>query len=476
MKKINFITLTLLAITISLTSCNSDDNASLDAEFKLIPNDSPTPLIEPSGFYIANEGWYGYDLGSVNQITNRYSVNYNVFDKANTSGTNSLGLTTSFAGAYGDYYLFISKKDNRLVITDKKLQVIQIEQDILGDGRSFVGVSQNKVYISTSNGITILDISSKNNIHITGQIPEITAETGNMVYINNKVYAVVKGKGLFIIDTQSDTVEKVIEGNFTQVTLDRHGLVWAGKDTKIQKIDPANLQEMPQEIDISIAPIKSTWFAWNAGSLKASFQSDYLFWTYDNKVYQFNTQTSQLKDIHTVGQDKQGKDLEFYGAGLGINPVNDQIVLNLVRQGWGINYSYNLVRFITPQGQMAKSDIFLQNDDKHTEINPEAGYYWFPAMSFFEDNNSPEILINQLILNSQKNFSIPLSEIVSDPDTPITWATYTISNTDPSFVDIKISDNQLLIQSTDKKGKTSFNLTVLSNGKQTEKSIQVWIR
>ena len=53
---------------------------------------------------------------------------------------------------------------------------------------------------------------------VSGNIAGVTSMTGNMVYVDGKVYAVVQGKGLTIINTDTDTVIDTKAGGYTEET------------------------------------------------------------------------------------------------------------------------------------------------------------------------------------------------------------------------------------------------------------------
>ncbi|MHC5309710.1 DUF5074 domain-containing protein [Myroides sp. LJL116] len=476
-----------LGAALGLSSCSNEDNFNIDGDFKLVPDDVPTPLIQPDGFYFINEDWFGHAYGSINHIDANYGTTYNlelshIFpDLPEETKTpdgkvevHRLGVTSTVAGAYNNYYFILSKQGNRLIVTDKDFKLVKKITDIGGDGRSFVGVNEDKVYLSTLNGITILDISDKNNIHTTTQIAGLSGQTGNMVYINNKVFAVVQGKGLFVIDTTTDTVLEQLAGNYTQVVLDRHGQVWAAMGNTIQKINPYDIEDK-QDFDISGAPINATWFAWNPGSLSSSMQTDHLYWTKAKTVIKFDTQNGTFEQIHDLGSDKNGKPLSFYASGLKVDPVTDHLILDLFL-GFGTDASYNYVRILDNTGVSLRPDIFLKDGDKKANINPENGYYWFPSMAFFQDNNAPEILTNQLILKPETEYEIDLEKIISDPDTPVALATVTIKSFPSDIGTIYAEQGKLFITTALIQGRTSFTIKVNSNGKIAEKEIELWIK
>lgn len=463
--------LSLLAL---IFACNSDDNATRDEEaFKIIPQSEKSPFIQPSGFYIANEDWTGREEGTVNFLDYALQPQYRVYRAANSG--RKFGTTLSYATAYGDYYYFVSKQRNRFVITDKNFKEVKTIEDINGDGRAFVGISDSKGYISTGNGITIFDIK---NLATTSTIDGVSGQTGNMVYTAGKVYAVVQGKGLAVIDTNTDKVLLTLAGNYTQVTIDKHGVIWAGKGTELIRINPNDYNDI-KSYDITPSNIPGTWGAWNAGSLTASMQEDALYWISDagqwgggSKVGKFDTNTGTLNtDFHVLGNDTDGDKLSFYGAGLRVDPFNGDIVLLIKKDGWGPNGSYNWTRVLSNTGAK-KGEVFMQGGTE----NDMNGYYWFPSMPFFQDNHAPEILPNQIVLKPNKEFTVSLQELIVDQDSPFGLIETTISNLDTNFGTAEIKGDDLVITTNEQTGKTSMTIRALSNGKSTEKEIEIWVR
>lgn len=461
----------LLALTFA---CNSDDNSTRDDEgFRIIPPTAATPLIKPTAFYIANEDWFGHDEGTVNQLDYALQPQYRIYRAANSG--KKLGTTLAYATAYGDYYYFVSKQRNRFVVTDKNFKEVKTLEDINGDGRAFVGVSDSKGYISTGNGITIFDIK---NLKTAGTIADVAGQTGNMVYADGKVYAVVQGKGLVIIDTKTDEVKITLAGNYTQVTIDRHGVIWAGKEKELIRINPKDYNDI-KSYDIAPSNIPGTWGAWNAGSLTASMQEDALYWVSDagawgggNKVGKFDTTTGTLNtEFHLLGNDADGNELAFYGAGLRVDPFNGDIVLLIKKNGWGPNGGYNWTRILSNSGAK-KGEIFMQGG----EANDKNGHYWFPSMPFFQDNNAPEILPNQIVLKPNKEFSVSIGEVIVDQDSPLGLIEKTITKFDSTFGTAVIENDKLIFNTNDKTGKSSITIRANSNGKVVEKDIELWVR
>ncbi|MGL5274151.1 protein of unknown function [Myroides marinus] len=461
----------LLAFTIA---CSSNDDNQNENGFKIIPPSQPTPLIQPSGFYIANEGWFGHEEGSVNFLDYGLNRSYRIYANANEGKT--LGTTTTMGVTFGENYYLISKQRNKLVVTDKSFKEIKTIKDIPGSqANAFVGISNNKAYISTTNGIAILNTSD---LIIRGTVNGVTKMTGNMVYVDGKVYAVVQGGGLVIIDTDTDAVIGTKEGVYTQVTLDKNGIVWAGKGNEIERINPKDNKDN-KSFSIANAPIQGKWGAWNPGSMSPSMKEDAIYWIANDgawnggsKIAKFNTQTGELNtEFFDLGKDDLGKSLEFYAAGLRVDPVKDDLVLVYKRAGWGDNGGYNWTKIVSNTGS-AKGSVFMEGGT----VNEAKGHYWFPSIPFFQDNNAPEILVNQIVLKANKEFRVALKDIVVDQDSPYALIEKSVKNLENEFGYATIEGEELVLKPSSKIGKTAMSMTVISNGKKVQKNVEVWVR
>lgn len=463
-------------------SCSSDDNIQYllpeEDNFKIIDNDVASPLISPSGFFIINEDWFGHDMGTVNYFESYAEPRYRVFREANPGQT--LGITSTYGTAFGERYYFVSKQGNRLVATDKQLKLKAVQQEIGGDGRAFVGVTADKGYVSTSQGITVVGLDK---LDVLGTVEGVSGETGNMVAIQGKVYAVVKGVGLAVIDGETDAIQTWIEGSYTQVTSDGKGIVWAAADTKLVRIDP--MVGQTEEFDISEAPIKGQWGAWNPGSLSASMQQSVLYWIADNtgwnggtRVAKFDTENQVLDtEFYRLGTLETGEQLEFYGAGLRVDPVKDQLVLQVKKAGFGDSFSYNWVRLVSNTGQLLEEiELLGGNEESMSGLGTEH-YYWFPSMPFFEDNNAPEILLNQIVLQPDSETTIRLEEVILDQDSPYgAIEKQLVEAGDGELVEVEIQEDILVLHAKNKKGQSTIRLKAFSNGKEVEKEVEVWVR
>ncbi|MTG96676.1 MULTISPECIES: DUF5074 domain-containing protein [Myroides] len=481
-------------------ACSSDDTATKNEDgFKLIPQDEIVPLIQPSGFYIANEDWFGHDgsNGTLNFIDKNYKPFYRVFREANPG--KRFGVTTQSATTYGDYYYFVSKQGNRLVVTDKDLKEVKSLTDIGGDGRAFVGATASKGYISTSGGISIFNI---NTLEVEGSIAGIATETGNMAVANGLLFAVTNKKELHIIDVETDKLLISLQDNYTQLTLDNNGILWLGHDKEIKRLDTKTIDKNDlgninmTSYDLGISSIKGQWGAWNAGSMTVSNDGEFVYWNSNggswnggNKIAQLNTSTGVVNpEFYDLGHDSTEVKLAFYGSSMRIDPHTDNLVLTIKREKFGSAGSYNWVRIINQQGGIIQ-DIFLRGGtEESSSYNPDGGYFWFPSQVLFEDNNAPQIFTNQVILKSNKEFAIALDQFLIDQDSPWELIEKTASNLSNDLGTVRIENREftengktvtkesLVFTTNTKIGKAHFTLEALSNGKVAKKDIEVWVR
>jgi uncharacterized protein YcfL len=466
MKKL-FYTIVFL-LSVGLVSCSDDNNDVSEPTGTIVIEDSePSQAISSDGFYVVNEDWFGHDDGTINYFKNDGSINYRAYRAANSG--EKLGTTSQFATIYGGNIFIISKQRNRLVVADAgTLAKKAVLTDIGGDGRSYIGVSSEKGYIATYNGISIFNAKD---MVVESSFADIKNETGNMCMIGNRVFAIVKTKGVHVINTTTDKIESIIEGSFGQMTQSKDGYIWFSGNKELIKLNPYTLES--EKIDISEAPLEGTWFAWNAGSLCASTQQNVLYWANGRNVVKYDIDNGELnKAFYTVAPDSEEKARSFYAAGLRVDPLSDKLVLTIYRSGWGSSYSYNWVQIVDKTGNLEKEIVVKGGTG--AEGTEEDNYYWFPAMPVFEDVNSPEILLNQVIVRSGETKIISLNEKIVDADNISAAIQKNILNDfDSSLVDCSLKYDRLIVKASNKTGNTKLTLNANSNGKTVSKEIRI---
>lgn len=435
------------------------------------------PKVEAKGFYIVNEDWFGHSNGSVNYFEksgSSYTPHYRVFRAANLG--QELGATTCYGAIWGDHFYLISKQGNRLVIADaQNLKSKKIITDLGGDGRSFVGIDEKKAYIGYNGGIKTFNIE---NLTLGEAIAGVSGEIGNMCYAYGKVFA-VSDENLYIIDAKTDKVEKTVTGSYDtykSVVTAKDGSVWVAAANNFIVYNPNDL-ENTKEIAYPVdAAVSSSWGSWNPGGLCASTQTNTLYWTTGtspwskNAVCKYDIDASNANSsFYTLPNDEAGQKRVLYGAGLRVDPLSDNLVLQSCRE-W--EYAYNWLFLLSNTGTLNTS--FEVADDK--EPTAGNGYYWFPSMPVFEDANKPQILLNQVMMGTNKKVEIDLSTKVVDYDNIFaTMATQVELLNKQDQAKVSIAGNKLVIESQTQEGNFKLKLTVVSNGVKVEKEIELVI-
>ena len=443
-------------------------------------DDKAQPKVEAKGFYIVNEGWFEHDKGSVNYFEKNgtsYTPHYRAFKAANPD--TELGNTTCYGAIWGDNFYLISKQDNRLVIADaQNLKSKKVITDLGGDGRSFLGIDDQKAYIGYNGGIKTFNIE---NLTLGEAIAGVSGEIGNMCYAYGKVFA-VSDKNLYIIDAKTDKVEKTVTGSYDtykSVVTAKDGSVWVAAADKFIVYNPNDL-ENTKEIAYPVdAAVSSSWGSWNPGGLCASTQTNTLYWTTGtsswslNAVCKYDIDASNANSsFYTLPNDDAEQKRVLYGAGLRVDPLSDNLVLQSRRDGWGDSSAYNWLFLLSNTGSLNTS--FVVADDKEPTAGNE--YYWFPSMPVFEDANKPQILLNQVMMGTKKKVEIDLSTKVVDYDNIFaTMATQVELLNKQDQAKVSIAGNKLVIESQTQEGNFKLKLTVVSNGVKVEKEIELVI-
>lgn len=463
-----YIVFAIVTLCWSLMSCaDSEANHEIGDDTDVAP-----PAVIPSaGFYVANEGWFGTDNGTVNYFRKDDNIAYRVYSAAN--GGERLGITTQFATIYGKYAYFISKEGNKLVVADAgTMKKKAVFTDLGGDGRSFLGIDDRQGYIgmgikeglgSTGHGLGIrrFDIEK---LELGAPIEGVTEDIGTMCYAEGRVFAVSAEK-LYIIRTETGSVENTLNGSFSTLVRSKDGMIWVAASTHFIKIDPITLEQenvaYPER-----ASVPSSWGSWNAGSLCASTQHNALYWINGKNLIKYDLDSGEINPrLYTLGGDDEGKQMMFYGAALRVDPLSDELVMTVVRDD---DYTYNKVYVANADGKVQKRITVRGSNEPDDER-----YYWFPAIPFFEDPNSPEILIEQISLAPGQTKYLDLNEKIVDADHTSASILKSVEWVANDLVTAELKGSTLTVSAKKQTGSTQCKVTAISNGKRVEKTIQV---
>jgi len=473
------------------------------------------------GVFFVNEDWYSHRNGSVNFLTDEGEWIYRIFQKENSG--KELGCTTQYGTIYGDKFYLVSKQErdpgaqvtgSRLTVCDAKTMkclkefpyiAVNSQGKSIADGRSFVGVSEKKGYIGTSNGIWVYDIEKMEigrQIEGTGN-PDSSdygqlyyAQVGTMLRTQNYVFAVHQQYGLLVIDPEKDVVVKTISPptyidytddkdgkeesrGFGSIVQSKDGNLWismAGNIFGDGSTLPHLLKMNPYTFEVDtitipheegIEDIPNSWYAWTADGFCASMQENKIYWNGNNGDSWFKGRRMFCYDIDNKHFSKVF-DFEhmvgnwiLYGAGFRLHPVTDEIYCSLFHNFQ--DPTYQAVRISTTGKLLAEYPMITD--------------YWFPAMPVFPDIYSPEINISELTVGNEGSFVISLTDKITDKDNPDVAILKSVSSiSTPDLFTAEVINGNLVITSIQgQTGAGKLTLKVNSNGKIAEKEIPILI-
>lgn len=457
------------------------------------PENKPDDDFADGMFYL-NEEWFTHTSGSINYIDADGRVFYRAY--GNQNDNMAFGATSQFATIYAGKLIVMSKQawdggdtrektGGRVVVADAQtLKHIGSVDEIGGDGRACVGVNPNKVYLSHTKGIRVMNIDddaiSVADSDIAGIEIARNGQMGDMVKAGQYVFAVCVGSALYVIDTETDEVVKSFDISGIQtVAQSLDGRVWIGCAKTLQPIDPETL-ELGDIFNISVGSIGCSSSSWRPGNLRASTRTNTLFWSTGNyngsngdlirwdidKVVDPSTITEKLYTHGSVAG-------AAYSTGYG-TPNYDSRTDTWVycsTAGFGANAMLNRIHFVDATTGELKHTIEL---DK---------YFWFPSMALMPDKFAPEIDFDDIVLPKidacDEEYSYDLSSKVTDADSHpanINLSIPAIATVDEStpVAEAKIEGKRLTIRPLS-NGTHSFTLMAESNGLTAAKNVNVTI-
>lgn len=358
------------------------------------------------GVFIINEDWFGHNNSTVNYLspdaTDGNYWQYRVF-KTNNEGY-ELGVTAEAGEIWNGKFYIICKQANenggRVNVADAKTmkmdyQLADIDPDGGNvDGRTFIGVDEHKGYISSSNGVWILDLD---NHQVIGKISGsengddslYEGQTGSMARAGGKVFVAHQTLGLLVIDSVEDKVVKVIsfesieEGaGVGSVVVAKDGSVWCsvaangGAAPYLLKVDPETLVTETVEVPSTVYPPANSWYAWTPDGFCASSVTNSLFWNggasswfSGEEIFRFDIDSRSFTRI--INLKDGGEGWQLYGCSMRVHPVSNELYMSLF-QGFG-SQSY-IVRRYTADGEMLQDYPMIEN-------------YWFPAQPVFAQSD-----------------------------------------------------------------------------------------
>lgn len=455
------------------------------------------------GTFIVNEDWYGHQNSTVNFLTDDGEWVYRVVQKENPGV--ELGATVQYGAIYGDRFFIIAKQSKdpgasiaggRVTVCDAKTMKVlkQIENISVegsgassADGRGFLGVDEHKAYIGSSNGIYILDLDK---LEITGNVGGAGngsddpyqqlygGQIGNMVRVNDRVFAVHQKNGLLVINPATDEVEQTVEApegwGFGSVVLSKDGNLWLSlakssgsgqADTRIIRLDPNTLEQTIIECPEGIYGPANSWYAWTPDCFCASTQNNVLYWNGGNSswfsgkaVYKYDIDSNTFSTFIDYNNDPDG--WQIYGCSFRIDPVTDEAVVSLYKSYGDPTY---VVRKYDNEGTQLAEYSMISN-------------YWFPSMPVFPDNEAPVVAdLDNVEITEGNSTTVSLKDVATDADNMDAAIVKTVKSvSDATVLTAEMKDGDLVITPL-KVGHADITVQINSNGKLAETVVSVTV-
>lgn len=431
----------------------------------------PATVDYTQGVFMVNEDWFGHRNSTTNYLTRDGKFVYN--------NTTEIGATACFGAAWGNRYYIIAKqaKDGgakveggRITICDANtMRIIKQIKDIDGnnEGRSFCGVDEHKAYVSTSKGIYTLNLDEltvgaavKN---ADGDDAEL-GECGNMVRLDDYVYATEYGKSLRIIDCNTDRIVATITAKVYSITMSKDGQLWVSTANGISRVNTESrqLEEIALPSGVS-APAKSS-YAWTPDGLCASLQNNVIYWTSVSGsgttiIFKYDIDNNEFAKVVDLTNDPEKRSI--YGCSFRVDTKTDNLYLTAAV---GYNNDYKVRRYDADGKQLAEYVM----DDKGKN-------YWFPGMFVFPDVEDPIVgNIDDVTVEENKEVVVDLTDVCSDADNFQAAIVKTVKSVAyAGKVATATVKNGKLVVTGVKKGKTNVTLNFCSNGISTTATVKV---
>lgn len=429
----------------------------------------PATVDYTQGVFVLNEGSFNNENASVNHLADDGSWSYYV--------AKEIGATGCYCTPWGNRYYIMAKQPKdagakvsggRITICDaNSMRILKQIENIGsngGDGRSFCGVDEHKAYVSTSNGIYVFDLD---NMEITGTVLTLdynNGQCGNMVRLNDYVYAVECNKNIHIINCTDNTIVKTIPAaGCGSIVMAKDGSLWVSKGDGIARIDTDKQELVNIELANGIGTPSTSAAngnnAWNPDGLCASLQNNVLYWTsskgYDTKqAYKYDIDTNIASLVIEITDGRA-----FYAtSALRVDPKTDCIYTNLVN-GWTFND--NVVRKYDADGNQLAEYTMKSN-------------YWFPEVFVFPDTEDPVASkMDDITVLQGKEAEVDLSTICTDADNFQAAIVKTVKSiADAEIATATVKNGKLVVKGL-KAGSTTATIAFCSNGITTTADVNI---
>ena len=431
----------------------------------------PATVDYTKGVFMVNEDWFGHTNSTTNYLTRDGKFVYN--------NTTEIGATACFGAAWGNRYYIIAKqaKDNgskveggRITICDANtMHIIKQIKDIDGkDGRSFCGVDEHKAYVSTSRGIYTLNLDEltvgaavKN---ADGGDAEL-GECGNMVRLDDYVYATEYGKSLRIIDCNTDRIVATISSaKVYSITMSKDGQLWVSTDKGISRVNTESRQLEEIALPSGIGVPAKDIYAWKSDGLCASLQNNVIYWTASGwnptTIFKYDIDNNEFTKVVDLTSDAN-KWMMYSASNLRVDPVTDNLYVSLFKDFGSQDYAVR---------------IYDNNGNQLNEYELTQKNYWFPGMFLFPDVEDPIAgNMDAVTVEENKEVKVDLATVCSDADNFQAAIIKTVKSVSKeNIATATVKDGKLVVKGL-KEGSTVVTLNFCSNGISTKTTVRFFV-
>ena len=461
-----------------------------------------------NGIIFINEDRYGANQGSINYYNYDYNeMEYNVFAFVNPGV--KLGVTSQHGQLFGGRLFVVSKQANgnessgstvgsRLAVLDGTTLVQQASilrfgasADSVYDGRAYCAVNNEKGYISTNAGIFVLDVAS---MTVSGPIQGTQSsargdynslyhdQCGDMVRFGQYVFAVQQGKGLHVIDPETDAVVATLPfPDIVTVFVTAGGKLYVANNSRevydfgtgpfeanFTQIDPVTFEIMGVHRLPEDKGAVCAWGAWHARMLCVDPVAERVYFNheeYQNFISSYDFSSREFIDTLILlpegvetnwdgTKERQG----LYASALSFDPHKGDMVVQTTEAAPMYayqNFNHNWVLFYNVSTGELKRQVRLQDA------------YWFPALAVYPDLYAPTISVSDMTLSRGTSSEVDLLQAVHDPDNMAALAVTTAKSRDESIARARVVGLKLVIEAV-APGRATVDVTTDSNGQLAE--------
>ncbi len=477
------------------------------------PDRTPRPQGYVDGTILLNEEWFGHTNGGMNYLTEDDEIIYQAYERENPGM--SFGCTSQYGAIWNGLLLVPSKQASdggdplpgggRLVIADAKtLKRLGSLDDLSyngmsGDGRAVAGATPDKIYVTTSNGIFIVNIADPANPVVTGRIGGddngdlYSNQIGDIITAGKHAFAVMQNGGLIVVDTDTDKATRIDDANIQGVTQSADGNVWyatlADGHSVFVALDPETLEEVERvNMPASIGTVACGWGAWRSTAFKGSPKNnDLWFMTGGGSIagggttyfrYHIGDNPEEIQPFFNLNDVKGttcfGEEVAQMNYGTPLYDFrNDRLIVMASYKGAASGqYRDHWVHLVdASSGAVAKT----------IQLRP---YYWFQALPIIPDKHDAEINLDDVTIDvADGAMEIDLAELVTDRDNIDSNIRVSLIDAEAALSDAADEAQALCADATldgrkltivpYSKGSRQLSLAAESNGRVVSKTVNI---